>query len=264
MTKRMKTRIQTISNQLRSTNRDQADITYQAGSHLSSTSSYNAMESLLDREQMNTKLANQLKVEDNYNTSISAIVVETEADDLANTMATKAVDELDTLIRGFTSTIEGFFQPFYPREITEDLHEDFIALSQCMFFKEVNDCAVYKTLAVLVRVDSQINDKDLRDKRKLFQPYTPLDFGVEDNFCMMAITQPQRQMPQIVTTDLSTIAEDNFCSAINQSQVKVENSKARETILVRLPDEDEVFEGNLDTTGLDKTIIETDQRQSNS
>ena len=45
---------------------------------------------------------------------------------------------------------------------------------------------VYKTLTILMRVDSQINDKDLRDKRKLFDEYDPLDFGIEEEFCMMS------------------------------------------------------------------------------
>ena len=100
-------------------------------------------------------------------------------------MATQACDELDTFIRGFTSTVEIFFQPFYPKEVTQDLHEDFIALSQLMFFRQVNDGMVYKTLTILMRVDSQINDKDLRDKRKLFDEFSPLDFGIDDEFCMM-------------------------------------------------------------------------------
>ena len=79
-----------------------------------------------------------------------------------------ACDELDSLIRGFTTTVEIFFQPYYPREITTDLHEDFIALSQTMFFKKMNQGSISKTLTILMRVDSQINDKDLRDKRRHF------------------------------------------------------------------------------------------------
>ena len=54
-----------------------------------------------------------------------------------------------------------------------------------MLFERVSDGQVYKTMTILMRVDSQINDKDLRDKRKAFKNYNPLDFGIEESFCMM-------------------------------------------------------------------------------
>ncbi len=36
-----------------------------------------------------------------------------------------------------------------------------------------------------MRVDAQIDDKDLRDKMKLCQKYSPVDFGIDQDFAMM-------------------------------------------------------------------------------
>ena len=44
-------------------------------------------------------------------------------------LSTQAVDELDIFISGFSESIQMFFRPFYPDEITQDLCEDFTALS---------------------------------------------------------------------------------------------------------------------------------------
>ena len=71
---------------------------------------------------------------------------------------------------------------------------------------------VYKTLTILMRVDSQINDKDLRDKRKLFDEYSPLDFGIEEEFCMMSKKWIRENK---TNTDLTVIQEDLF--SINNS-----------------------------------------------
>ena len=113
-----------------------------------------------------------------------------------------------------------------------------------MFFRQVNDGMVYKTLTILMRVDSQINDKDLRDKRKLFDEFSPLDFGIDDEFCMMN----KKQIREIKSsTDLTVIHEDIF--SINNSQVKNSDRKSRATIgdmshtvLAKVEDDDESFE----------------------
>ncbi len=40
-----------------------------------------------------------------------------------------------------------------------------------------------------MRVDAQIDDKDLRDKMKLCQKYSPVDFGIDEDFAMMKGTE---------------------------------------------------------------------------
>ena len=41
-----------------------------------------------------------------------------------------------------------------------------------------------------MRVDSQVDDKDLREKMKICKSYTPLDFGIEREFAMMKHALP--------------------------------------------------------------------------
>ena len=41
-------------------------------------------------------------------------------------------------------------------------------------------------MTVLMRVDTQLDDKDLREKMRMCADYTPIDFGVEFDFAMMA------------------------------------------------------------------------------
>ena len=102
------------------------------------------------------------------------------------TLATKAVDELYTLIVSFCNVIEVFFQPYYPTEVTYDLHNDFMLLVQHMIFRVQEGGKVYECLTVLMRVDSQIDDKDLREKMRLCREYSPIDFGIEHDFSMTA------------------------------------------------------------------------------
>lgn len=71
-----------------------------------------------------------------------------------NSVATKAIDELYTLITSFCYVLEMFFQPFYPREVTQDLHNDFFLLCQNLMFRVQENGMVYECLTVLVRVDS--------------------------------------------------------------------------------------------------------------
>ena len=46
-----------------------------------------------------------------------------------HTLSTKAVDELYVLVMSFCHVIEIFFQPYYPQEVTYDLHQDMMLLS---------------------------------------------------------------------------------------------------------------------------------------
>lgn len=101
------------------------------------------------------------------------------------TLATKAVDELYVLIVSFCHVVEMFFQPFFPVEVTYDLHQDLMLLCQHMLFKKQEDGRVYECLTVLMRVDSQLDDKDLREKMRLCGDLTPADFGIECEFAMM-------------------------------------------------------------------------------
>ena len=102
-------------------------------------------------------------------------------------LATKAVDELYILVLSFCNVVEVFFQPFYPFAVTEDLHNDFLLLAQHLMFRCQESGKVYECMTVLMRVDSQIDDKDLRDKMKICKEYTPLDFGVERDYAMVKL-----------------------------------------------------------------------------
>jgi len=63
----------------------------------------------------------------------------------------------------FCQLLETFYQPYYPQIVTMRLHEDFMKLTHELFFQQDKN-NVYRTLLVLIRVDAQLNDKDLRDK----------------------------------------------------------------------------------------------------
>ena len=69
-------------------------------------------------------------------------------------MSTKAVDELYVLVISFCHVIEIFFQPFYPPEVTYDLHNDFMLLSQHILFRKQEDGRIYECITILMRVDS--------------------------------------------------------------------------------------------------------------
>ena len=104
---------------------------------------------------------------------------EVDTDNPMHSLGTNAVDELYCLMQSFTQMIEIFFQPFYPKEVTYDLHQDFMLLSQHLFFRHQESGRVYECITVLMRVDSQLDDKDLREKSRICEEYTPADFGIE-------------------------------------------------------------------------------------
>ena len=43
-----------------------------------------------------------------------------------------------------------------------------------------------------MRVDSQLDDKDLREKMRLMSDYTPMDFGVDKEFSMISDVAKER------------------------------------------------------------------------
>ena len=78
------------------------------------------------------------------------------------TLGIVAEEELDKIILALNASIENFFSPFYLKEITQNLHYDFLRLTQDLLMKKYESGEVYKVMCILMRVDSQINDKDLR------------------------------------------------------------------------------------------------------
>ena len=64
------------------------------------------------------------------------------------------MDELYVLVMSFCTVVELFFQPFYPSEVTYDLHQDFMLLSQNMLFREQEAGRVCECVTVLMRVDA--------------------------------------------------------------------------------------------------------------
>ena len=100
------------------------------------------------------------------------------------TLSTKATDELFTITACYCLLLETFYQPFYPKLVTVRLHEDFMRLTQELVFK-ADKGDVYRTLLVLVRVDAQLADKDLREKQRLLKTYSTLDFGIDPHDALM-------------------------------------------------------------------------------
>ena len=100
------------------------------------------------------------------------------------------MDELYVLIVSFCNVIETFFQPFYPSEVTYDLHSDIMVLTQQLLFKKQEDGKIYECLAILMRVDSQLDDKNMREKMRLMKAFSPRDFGVEREFCCIVEPPP--------------------------------------------------------------------------
>ena len=143
----------------------------------------------------------------------------TETQSPKMTLATKAVDELYVLIVSFCHLIEIFFQPFYPTEVTYDLHTDLMVLSQHLLFKRQEEGRIYECLTVLMRVDSQIDDKDLREKMRLCADYSPLDLGVDPDFAMMPLPKSEQLSVSRPVTIL-----DMAMVSINQSNVKLGQS----------------------------------------
>ena len=58
-----------------------------------------------------------------------------------------------------------------------------------------------------MRVDSQLDDKDLREKMKLMKAYSPQDFGIEKEFSMMSpaerIIKDDSQLERLVCINQS-------------------------------------------------------------
>ena len=97
-----------------------------------------------------------------------------------------AVDELNLITDMLCLQLEQFYKPFTPTNVRKALHEDFLRLSYQILFEQ-NRHQVYRTIAILMRVDTYVNDKDLRDKHKILRKYTPNEFGLEPLFCFGVI-----------------------------------------------------------------------------
>ena len=59
-----------------------------------------------------------------------------------------------------------------------------------MLFKKQEDGKIYECLTILMRVDSQLDDKNMREKMKLMNAFSPRDFGIEREFCCCIIEPP--------------------------------------------------------------------------
>ena len=56
-----------------------------------------------------------------------------------------------------------------------------------------------------MRVDTQFDDKDMREKMRLCNDYSPLDFGIEAEFCMPHAERTKSyQSPQGHASDYPT------------------------------------------------------------
>ena len=69
--------------------------------------------------------------------------------------------------------------------VFNSLHEDIMKLCQKLFFRANQ---INKSILILVRVDSQVDDKDLRKKCRHMKNYNTLDFGIDPDFCLMKTT----------------------------------------------------------------------------
>ena len=66
-----------------------------------------------------------------------------------------------------------------------------MVLTQQLLFKKQEDGKIYECLAILMRVDSQLDDKNMREKMRLMKAFSPRDFGVEREFCCIVEPPPQ-------------------------------------------------------------------------
>jgi len=115
-----------------------------------------------------------------------------------------------------------FFQPYYPASVTEELHEDFWRLTQTILFKKQCDGQIYESLTVLMRVDSQIHDKDLRGKMKVCKDFKPEDFEIAEEFSMTQHAKKRSLTPVNIFDDEKVFTTAEFPqgelkSAINSS-----------------------------------------------
>ena len=77
-----------------------------------------------------------------------------EKAELFKTLSVQAIDEMFIMVTIVCTTIEMFFQPFYPEMITQALHEDFWRLTQTYLFKKLCNGEISESLTILMRVDS--------------------------------------------------------------------------------------------------------------
>ena len=107
-----------------------------------------------------------------------------EKAELFKTLSVQAIDEMFIMVTIICTTIEMFFQPFYPEMVTQALHEDFWKLTQTYLFKKLCDGEISESLTILMRVDSQLHDRDLRHKMRKCREFHPEDFEIDDELTM--------------------------------------------------------------------------------
>jgi hypothetical protein len=91
-----------------------------------------------------------------------------------------AADELYIVLKTMCLLVETFFKHILPDkpefvEVMTLLHEDIFKLCQVLMFKRPE---LSSSVLILIRVDSQLDDKDIRHKSKQLENFTTKDFGL--------------------------------------------------------------------------------------
>ena len=129
-TRQLKSTIQEVSMNMRSSNNLPLSQMMHSSSDMMDTSADRSVSNFMGDHSID-----QLNSSDQSRLDLSASSDQQFAFDKAgqeqpmHTLSTKAVDELYELTMSFCHLIEIFFQPFYPSEVTHDLHQDLMLLS---------------------------------------------------------------------------------------------------------------------------------------
>ncbi len=132
---------------------------------------------------MQLKIVNDSKlINKQFNNTIvhkTGVIYEIEQQ---KSVGTTAADELYTLLRTFCLMVETFYKPLLPEkvefyDVMSLLHEDTFRLCQSVVFRE---SYVTISLLILMRADSQLDDKDIRHKCRIMAKFTTEDFGLDE------------------------------------------------------------------------------------
>ncbi len=94
-----------------------------------------------------------------------------------------ATDELYIVQKTLCLLVETFYRPLLPSDtdfadVIQLLHEDILKLCQSLLFWR-SDLA--SSVLILVRIDSQLDDKDIRRKCKQLEEFSTADFGLSEH-----------------------------------------------------------------------------------
>lgn len=94
-----------------------------------------------------------------------------------------ATDELYIVQKTLCLLVETFYRPLLPSvpefaAVIQLLHEDILKLCQGLLFGQ-GDLA--SSVLILVRIDSQLDDKDIRRKCKQLEDFSTADFGLSEH-----------------------------------------------------------------------------------